>query len=324
MPQTFKLALPTLAGGLLLALAACQPASTPEEATTPAPTAASEAASTPVTGPAPLGVPALWRVADEDTVLHLFGTVHILRPETEWRSEAFEGVFEAADAVYFEADVLSDEAQLQMAALLPQLGVFNDGTRLSDLLEPEEAREVREALEIVGVPQAAIEPLKPWLATVQLSVLALQQQGYEPDSGVESVLTADALEAGKELRFLETGEQQLRFFADMPLEDQVDFLVASAEQIEDDPELLDRLVAEWAEGDVTAIGTIMAEPDAMGSELVYDVLIVERNANWTRAIETLMAEEAGTFLMAVGAGHLAGEDSVVEMLRARGYEVTGP
>ena len=68
----------------------------------------------------------------------------------------------------------------------------------------------------------------------------------------------------------------------------------------------------------------MSEPDAMGSEAVYDNLIVTRNANWTEEIKTLMAEEAGSFFIAVGAAHLAGEDSVIAMLRADGYEVDGP
>ena len=88
--------------------------------------------------------------------------------------------------------------------------------------------------------------------------------------------------------------------------------------------MLDALVTEWAEGDVDDLAHLMSEPDAMGSEAVYDNLIVTRNANWTEEIKTLMAEEAGSFFIAVGAAHLAGEDSVIAMLRADGYEVDGP
>ena len=62
----------------------------------------------------------------------------------------------------------------------------------------------------------------------------------------------------------------------------------------------------------------------MGSNAVYDSLIVTRNANWTGQIKTLMEDEAGAFFIAVGAAHLSGEDSVIAMLRADGYEVDGP
>ncbi len=281
------------------------------------------ASATGDTGNLP-GAPVMWTLADEDTTIHLFGTVHILKPDMQWRTPEFDAIFETVDTVIFEADVASPQAQQNMARLVPQLGVYSDGTRLSDRLEPDQAREVREALELIGVPMAAIEPMKPWLATVQISMQALVQQGYAPDSGVESILTEDARKAGKSFEFLETGEQQLRFFADMAEDDQIDFLVASAQQIEDNPNLLDDLVEDWGQGDIDEIARMMADPAAMGSPAVYDVLIVERNRNWTEQIADLMADKPGTFLLAVGAGHLAGPDSVAEMLRARGYEVKGP
>ncbi|MEM0986289.1 MAG: TraB/GumN family protein [Pseudomonadota bacterium] len=309
-----------LCGLLVLGMTACGDAPPPD---------VSEPVDTEVDGaqpadPAVPGAPAIWRVSDEDTTVHLFGTIHILRPETEWKTPAFEQIIETVDAIYFEADVTSLDAQQSMARLVPQLGVYTDGTKLTDVLSDADEKEVKEAADLIGVPMAAMEPMKPWLATVQLSMLALQKQGYDAESGVEVVIGDAAADSDIALRYLETGEQQLRFFADAPIDDQVDFLVASAEQIENDPQLLDRLVAEWAEGDVDAIAEIMANPDIMGSRKIYDTLIVERNLNWTEQITDLMEAEAGAFLIAVGAGHLAGEDSVVEMLRRQGFTVEGP
>ncbi|MEM1105565.1 MAG: TraB/GumN family protein [Pseudomonadota bacterium] len=313
-----------LGGCLLAALAAC--GSDGATATTEPNT---EPSSEGATAPAredlpPFGEPPIWTVADEDTAVHMFGTVHILKPETEWKTPALEALLGEIDALYFEADVASPEAAARMAGLVPRLGVFQDGTKLTDLLDASQLKEVEEAAALIGLPMAAIEPIKPWLATVQMSVLALQQQGYAADSGVESVLTVEAEAQGIPLRFLESAEQQLNFFADLPLDDQVDFLVTSAIQIEDDPTMLDTMVEEWAEGDVDDLAAMMAEPDVMGSQEVYDVLIVERNQDWTAQIEALLEAEAGTFLIAVGAAHLAGDDSVVEMLRAAGYTVEGP
>lgn len=304
-------------------LSACggQPGEAPPPAEAPAPS--SEPAPERVDLP-PLGEPALWTLADEDTTIHMFGTIHLLKPGTEWRTEALDTALEDADAIFFEADVTSAEAQATAAQLVPRLGVFTDGRKLSDLLDEDEEREVREALELVDMPMSAMEPLRPWFAGLQLSVMALQDQGYEPQSGVEMELGAWARETGTPTRYLESMEQQLRFFADLPEDDQVDLLVSSAIQIEDDPGLLDRLVEDWAEGDLDDIADMLAEPDALGSEGVYDVLIVERNRNWVDQIETLLDDEAGTFLLAVGAAHLVGEDSVVEMLRAEGFEVSGP
>ena len=86
---------------------------------------------------------------------------------------------------------------------------------------------------------------------------------------------------------------------------------------------LDLLVDEWADGDEAGIGALMANPEMLGSQPIYDVMMTDRNARWVPQI-TAMLEEPGTVLIAVGAGHLAGEDSVVEMLRDAGYTVEGP
>ncbi|MEO0466253.1 MAG: TraB/GumN family protein [Pseudomonadota bacterium] len=325
----FQKSLMAGSAALTLMLAACTPgegADAPAEPVADDP--AAEAPSDPVDEARedipPLGQPALWTVADEDTTIHMFGTVHILKPETEWQTDELDAALDAADAIYFEADVLSEEAALQMATLVPQLGVFTDGTTLSSLLDEGQLKEVEEAAAIVGVPMAAIEPLKPWLATVQMSVLGLQQQGYDAGSGVEVILTQFADENDLETRFLETAEEQLQFFAGLPMEDQVDFLVTSSIQIEDSPTMLDDLVEEWATGDIDDLALIMSAPDVMGSDAVYDALLVDRNETWTTQIKGLLDAEAGTFVYAVGAAHLAGDDSVVAMLRADGLEVTGP
>lgn len=349
MPRTIRLASLTrlapwiLLVGLLSGLAACSEAPPPPDRAAAAPPAAdagrpsgdagqaddtaaapadSEAAS-----PANLelpGEPAMWQLADADTTVHLFGTIHVLRPEIDWRTDRFDRVFEAADAVYFEADVMSPSAQADIATLVRRRGVFTDGRKLTALLDAEERELVRDAMQTLGVPMSAVEPMKPWLATVQMSTLALQAQGYEVESGVETVLTERAEAAGKTLRFLETAAEQLDLIASVPEDDQVAFLVASARQLHENPDLLDDLVAAWAKGDVARLGELMSDPDLLGSETVHDRLIVQRNRNWVEQIETLMDEEAGTFLLAVGAGHLAGPDSVQTLLRAEGYTVEGP
>jgi uncharacterized protein YbaP (TraB family) len=52
---------------------------------------------------------------------------------------------------------------------------------------------------------------------------------------------------------------------------------------------------------------------------IYDALLVKRNANWVRKLDQLIKSEPGTFLVAVGAAHLIGKDSVFEMMKQLGY-----
>jgi uncharacterized protein YbaP (TraB family) len=67
----------------------------------------------------------------------------------------------------------------------------------------------------------------------------------------------------------------------------------------------------------------MSNPEMMGSDAIYNALLKSRNEDWVPKIEAML-EEPGTVLIAVGAGHLAGKDSVIQLLRADGYEVAGP
>ncbi|MEL6258963.1 MAG: TraB/GumN family protein [Pseudomonadota bacterium] len=284
-----------------------------------------------VTGPNALAdiaeddaAPPVWTISDDDTTIHFFGTVHILPPDVEWRSPAFDAAFEAADAVYFEADTQSANAQVEALSAITSTGFFTDGRTLTEVLDDAEEKEVVEALDILGAPIASFNPQKPWLAGLNLQSMFAIARGYETDAGVEVVLTKDAEAAGKPLRFLEGVAEQIGILAGIPEDDQIAFLVASAISIEDEPEALDLLVAEWAEGDIDALSAMVADVDAFGAQEVYDALLTTRNENWTGQVEALLDDEAGTFLIAVGAAHLVGPDSLPAMLRARGYEVEGP
>lgn len=101
-------------------------------------------------------------------------------------------------------------------------------------------------------------------------------------------------------------------------------LYESALMLDESPQMLDQLVDEWADGDIAGIASLVASPDGVGfSGPVYESLLVERNRNWVPQIEAML-DEPGSVLIAVGAGHLAGPDSVITMLRDKGYQVEGP
>lgn len=262
-------------------------------------------------------------MADADTTIYLFGTVHLLKPETQWRSEALDSAFEAADTIYFEANVQSPQATQEVLRVIGEYGVYQGEGSLSAVLDDDEEQDVAEAAQALGVPFSALEQSRPWWAGVQLAQLQMIRQGYAPDSGVETVLHRAAEADGKQVGYFETVTEQLLFFGELPEEEQVDFLVSGVEQMEEDPYLLDRIVEDWAEGDLAELTMAMADPEALGSEVLYERLIVQRNRNWVPQIEALL-EAPGVKFVAVGAAHLAGEDSVIAILRSNGHQIEGP
>lgn len=269
------------------------------------------------------GAPALWVLKDEDTTIHMFGTVHLLRPETEWRSPAFEAAFASADKLVLEADTTSPEAQASMAGLIPKYGIFQSGESLNDVIDDADEPIVEAALLTFGIPLAGMQVMKPWLVGLQMSVMQIQKAGFDPESGVEPILTAEAATANMSIGYLETAEDQISILAGGEMADQVESLIFASHTLEYGPKILDSLVSEWADGDVAGLGEIMAEPEAIGGEKAYEALLVNRNKNWVPQIKAML-DEPGTVFVAVGAAHLAGPDSVITMLRAEGFEISGP
>ncbi|MEQ8404165.1 MAG: TraB/GumN family protein [Oceanicaulis sp.] len=269
--------------------------------------------------------PAIWSISDADSTVYLFGTVHILPPELNWRTPAVDAALEDAEIMYLEADAVSPQAQAQMQALIPQLGLNEPGVTLSSLISDEAKAHMVTIAERIGAPPEALaaqmDPFQPWLASLTLAVLQIQAGGYDPESGVEHKLTAAATAAGKDFGYFETVEEQLRFFADMPIETQIaDFEIGIAQMVED-PDMLSEIVQAWAIGDMTVIDRVFNEDMRDTSAELYDALIVQRNLNWIPQIEAALASDQDAFV-AVGAGHMPGENGVIALLEAEGHTVT--
>ena len=270
------------------------------------------------------GAPAMWKLSDEDTEIYLFGTVHLLRPDLVWRTAEFDQAISSADKIVFEVDMKSEDAIRAVTTDYFQRGMFADGRTLTSVLNEEDEAVVSAAVDTLGVPISAMNTFEPWMASVNLVGLKLTNDGFDPASGGESVIEAEAVAAGKSFGYLETISQQTDAFDLLPEEEQITMLYETAVLLDESPQMLDLLVEEWADGDVTGIGTLVANPDGVGfTDAAYQSLLVKRNQNWVPQIEA-MRDSPGSIFIAVGAGHLAGPDSVVTMLRDKGYTIEGP
>ena len=274
-------------------------------------TSACATVDTPPAGAVP--GPALWEVADEDTTIYLFGTVHALPQSTTWFDGRIERAFDSADELVTEIDMSSaaGSAQaLQSASALPE------GQTLRGLMNAADRQQYEAALVGLGLPVEALDRYEPWFAAMTLSLLPLLRSGYDTQSGVELSLSGRSSE--KKHGALETIEQQVALFDTLPQEAQLKFLDETVEKLDQATSTLDAMVAEWLKGDAVELANMLNAE--MTDPVLYDRLLTERNANWAGWIENRMAQP-GTVFIAVGAGHLAGKGSVQDQLKARGLRV---
>jgi len=261
--------------------------------------------------------PAIWKISDVDTTVYLFGTVHVLPPTLTWHSPALDKALEASKAVYFETDVEGDP--MVFRDIIQRLGLYQPSEKLSDRLAPGDLELLKSALAKLELPLVAIESMRPWYAGVVISEAVVRRAGYDVTSGVESVMRPAASAAGKQIRFLETIEQQMASFATLPEPVQIKFLTSGLAEIDTAADDLNALVKAWKAGDTDSLNKLLIDDDLGAIPEVYDALLKSRNANWAPEIDALMKSETGTFLVAVGAAHLIGKDSVIEMLKPMGH-----
>jgi uncharacterized protein YbaP (TraB family) len=270
------------------------------------------AAASPVTRE-----PALWVLRDADSTVYLFGTVHLLKRETAWRSQKVDRALAESQEVWFELAEAGDEAASAKVAaeLLPRLGVDTARPLSSKLTEADRAR-LAAAAAGLGLPVAQLEPMRPWLAALTLALIPITKAGYDPNNGVDKLIATAARAQNKPVRGLETMEQQFRFFADLPPEVEMQVLREAIDDVERGPQVLDQLSAAWAAGDEKAFERLFVD-ELRDSPELYRVLIDQRNEAWAETIKQRM-DGSGVSFVAVGAGHLTGPDSVQAKLARRG------
>jgi uncharacterized protein len=285
----------------LLALPGC--------ATVPVETAAA--------APAPVASgPALWKVADEDTTIYLFGTVHVLPEGGTWFDDRIAGALAASDTIVTElppsalTDPASQQTIMAFAMLPPEKS-------LRAMLTEEQRATYESALGKLKIPAPAFDRFEPWFAAMTLSMLPLMQNGYKVDSGVEKVLESKAGATVKR-DAVETLESQMKLFDELPADVQAKFLATTAENVDKVVPMLDDMVAAWRAGDADRLAALMNE-SMKDDPALADRLLYARNRNWAAWIDDRL-DQPGTVFMAVGAGHLAGQQSVQDALAKRGIK----
>lgn len=276
-----------------------------------APAAAQEA-------PAPVeGRPALWRVADADTTIYLFGTVHALPQGAKWLEGTVAGALLSSDTLVTEVPpgTLTDPAFLRRytaAAMLPE------GETLRGMLTGQQRAKLEAALAASGLKPDQLDRFKPWFAANTLVLAPLLKKGFAVASGSEGAIEAKAAKGTARLG-LETGDQQLALFDGLPHDLQIANLMEVVDKLGELDARMDRTVSAWLAGDVAAVA---AENEAKDDDpRMAEALLYPRNRAWADWIAARLATPGRVFV-AVGAGHLAGAHSVQSALAAKGLTVT--
>ena len=257
--------------------------------------------------------PALWKLADADTTIYLFGTIHMLPKDLAWRTPALEQAIAASETLVLETELGNDP--MAAAQVMMKLGTSPGLPPIVERVPEAKRAAFRKAIAEAGVPEKALDRMETWAAALTLMAVSFQKMGLSGEAGVERGLAAGYK---KPVKGLETVEQQFGYFDQLSESAQRALL---AEMIDDPKKAkaeFEAMLAAWKSGDTEAIARTFDSETALSPEL-REVLMRKRNAAWAEWVAKRL-DQPGTVMVAVGAGHLAGKDSVQRMLRARGLK----
>lgn len=267
---------------------------------------------------APVARPALWQVADRDTTVYLFGTIHLLPENYAWRTAKLNDAVARSNGLVVET-IIDTKNPAALAGVLMRLGISPNQPPILSRVPADKQAVLRAAVASSGVPMAAFDRMETWAAAFTLIGTQFRSLGLKGEEGVETSLRQSFTAAGKPVGQLETNAEQLGFFDTLPEEAQRTLLVSALDQPEQARVQFNQMLSAWVRGDVKAMARTFNE-DMMGSPALADALLRRRNANWTDWIHRRMTQP-GSVMVAVGAGHLAGDSSVIALLKKRGFRV---
>jgi uncharacterized protein YbaP (TraB family) len=178
---------------------------------------------------------------------------------------------------------------------------------------------LRAAITKSGIPEKMLDQMDTWLAAISLLAVQFNEMGLKGSHGPEEILRQQFLSEKKPIGELESNVEQFSYFDQLPESAQRSLLEGAIEPAANAKQEFGQMLGPWARGDVKRIGATFNQEFA-GSPALKQSLLVQRNAHWAKWIEQRMAQP-GTVMVAVGAGHLAGPESVLALLKKQGYQI---
>ena len=261
---------------------------------------------------ADLAQPAMWKIENGKGTVYLLGSLHVLPAEFKWRTPAIEKAIDASDVFMFEANI--DFATTEFHYFVDHQGYLPRGQTLADKLSPAAKDRYMELIRTMRIDRNAVDYLRPGVAVLLLQQVYFASHGTLAP-GVDASLLHEAKDKGKQVGYLETLQSQFEVLAAIGGGAEVTMLEKSLVDMRDGGDKYPAMLAAWSQGDLPKLMSLN-DQDATQT----DLLLYGRNKVWVPKIEALLGTPK-TYLITVGAAHLAGKDSVIDLLCKKHWKI---
>jgi uncharacterized protein YbaP (TraB family) len=261
----------------------------------------------------------LWKVtSSQGHEAYLLGSVHVLSTSFYPLSPAIDAAFAASKTLVAEVDLDEMNDPKTMMGLVGK-AMLPGGQTLDQVVSAETYAAIRARAEVHGLPMLMLQRMKPWMAAVALTAAEISKAGFDSKLGVDQHFLDRAKAIGMPRRALETVDYQFDRLDGLPAALQEATLKAMLADIDTQAQNFETMVMAWRNGDTATLERLLLEGFA-GAPEIAERLLYERNRNWVAPVERCLTENARCFIV-VGAAHLVGPGSLVELLRGRKHGV---
>ncbi len=271
-----------------------------------------------------------WIATGKGQRIHVIGTQHSGDKRMRRVMRTLRPVIRQADAVLLEVTNAELDRLDDVIRQNPTILMMPRGSTLPDLMSAEDWSMLQLRMRPEGVNKEILARLQPWYISMALTRTGCGGRGIASYAGLDERIERMAIRNGVAVGSLERVGDGMRALSDQPVKDQLRLLeldMKSGLNYDDQVVTLENAYFEerLAEAMLIQKWTLyrdikIARPEVSRLLRQYDRQILDqRNRAW---VPVILRTKGQVLVVAVGAGHLAGESGILNLLKQQGYELT--
>jgi hypothetical protein len=260
----------------------------------------------------------VWKVTKNNDHIYIGGTVHILPPSAFPLPKEFEQAYNKTHSIALETK-LPDPSDTSFQMKMMQQMTYNNGDRLKDFISAKTHQDLLNYVKALGADLSMFEHFKPGFLITMLTLLEAKKSELSGE-GVDAFYSTKAKMDKKNITYFEDVSFQLNMIANMGAGNEDRFIKSSLSQMKNFKTLFIGLLAAWRTGNEQQLYELGIKPMEDDPKTI-DSLLIQRNKNWIPHIERMFKNDSHKEFVLVGVAHLAGKESVLAMLKAKGYHI---
>ena len=261
----------------------------------------------------------LWKIQSKTNAVYVLGSLHYSKKEIYPLNEKIENAFGQSEILVVEADI-NDIKKVDIQELVER-AFYPANDTLEKHVSPEIYEWVKKETGGLGIPLELLNKQKPWFLALTIVALESLKLGFDPNLGIDKYFLSKAGD-GKKILELESLDYQFNLLSDFSDKDQELFLSYTLKDLKVMEQELGKLTQAWTSGDTKGMESILTRSISEDKRLsfILEKLVYERNRKMTSKIEDFLRTRE-TYFVVVGAGHLVGDQGIIEILKGKGYFV---